>query len=93
MATCARSDCQATATATPVLILHPFALELMRADLDPEPATMHLELPVCPEHQAVTSVDDLVTDDGWTDILQAFRSVGRVDPDRASLKLRWQPIA
>lgn len=49
-----------------------------------------LSMVVCPAHQAGMTASDLVTDEGWTQIVHAFSLDHRALPDRATLGLAWK---
>lgn len=83
--TCSRKDCPAVAVARPVLLL--------ASALAPEiKARAELDLPLCFEHKAETTVEHLLTDDGWMLLETTFGSAGKAPPARDLTTITWEPI-
>lgn len=79
---CSHNDCARDGTKMPVLLLHP------PAPL-PGEARVDLGLLVCPEHQATTTLDELLGDEAWKMILAVCHVTGRVEPDRSRTTFEW----
>lgn len=81
---CARLNCQHAATCYPVLTFTP--------EGHPESARGHLRmlLPLCDEH-AFTEPTHFINDEGWAELVQSLRTNGQRDPDRASLRVQFEP--
>lgn len=82
---CGRIDCKKQGTAYPVLELR------LRGYLG-APAQSMIGMAVCPEHQKETAVADLVSDEGWAQILDAFIVGNRILPDRELTTMHWEPV-
>ena len=55
-------------------------------------AEFKLPLLICQEH-ATDDVAQFVNDEGWRQIVAVVKAAGRAYPDRASLRVRYVPIA
>lgn len=51
------------------------------------PANATTELRVCDEHKEVTKLADIITDEGWEQIVKGFESVGKIKPERKLTEL------
>jgi hypothetical protein len=58
-----------------------------------EPVRAALGLAVCGEHKDSAVVADFLSDEGWAQIADGFRQIGRVDPDRRRTQLAWRSYA
>lgn len=86
MTACARKACPHAGTRQPVLLAMPRDLP----EYAGPPVELILGILVCDEHQATTQAADLVTDEGWEQIVAAFAAVNRARPDRSTLGLAWK---
>lgn len=86
MSGCARQGCAEEGTHHPVLL----AMPANRPDYAGPPLELVIGILVCPTHQAGAVAADFVTDEGWAMIVGATTTVGRAEPDRASLGLVWK---
>lgn len=57
------------------------------------PAKVELGLYLCGEHKHEAKIEDLVTNEGWDQIVEAFAGAGRAIPDRKRTKLAWKAIS
>ncbi len=56
----------------------------------PVPAWLGLYL--CDAHKKETRVEDIVTDEGWTQICEGFKKARRVLPKRKLTQLQFRPV-
>lgn len=56
------------------------------------PLQISTSLGVCDEHKGETKLDDVLTDDGWNKIVDALRADGKVDPDRSTARVYFDPV-
>ncbi len=81
---CQRKGCTNEATLLPSMKFY--------ADRDSLPATSVAQLPTCQQCADKIDLDDLITDEGWEMVVQAFRRVGRVDPVRSLTEVGFVEI-
>lgn len=81
---CGHVECGKPASHHPHLLL-----KAKGYDKPHQPADVHMGLPVCDEHMAQTTVADLVSDEGWATLEDAFLSTGRYPPDRDTVEIAW----
>ena len=81
---CARAGCPEAGTWIPVLVLSAGYGAPARGAIG--------ALAVCQAHRDATTVDELVTDAGWAQIVSAFLVIGRAAPIRTLTKLDWQSV-
>jgi hypothetical protein len=60
---------------------------------DGPPAVLYFDLRVCDAHRASLRLHDVVTDEGWRFIVDAFMRLGRARPVRDRTQLRFEPLA
>jgi hypothetical protein len=60
---------------------------------DGPPAVVRFNLHVCEAHRASLRLNDVVTDEGWRFIVDAFMRLGRARPVRDRTQLRFEPLA
>lgn len=85
---CARFGCSAEAIATPVL-----RVWASRAHHGSHPPIeLKIALPHCEEHKAAATVADMLTDEGWAELVRDVRSLGRAAPDRTTAELGWEAL-
>lgn len=87
--TCARSDCNNTASMIPQIRVwakgYPKKYHA--------PIEMSIDLPHCEDCAAKTKLDDLVGEEQWSTITKVVhRTLGRLPPDRDSAELHWGGI-
>lgn len=51
-----------------------------------------MSLNVCDACMDKTTVDDLLSDEGWATLVAAIASIGKVEPERKLTQLAWEPI-
>lgn len=82
---CDHTGCAAPSDVRPVLLI-----------FSPLPGTCPARGVIGREYCAacarLLTVDDFVTDEGWTQIAQRFASIGKMQPDRARLQLILEPL-
>jgi hypothetical protein len=57
-----------------------------------EPATAAMGLLICDDHKKATAVPDLISDEGWAQIVASFDAIKRTRPDREATGLRWHYV-
>lgn len=84
---CGATDCTNVGTARPVLVV--------RAWIGEAGVDMELQLPVCADHQALVTVGEFLTDDGWVLCRQGYIAARGPDtpPLRGLTSLGWHPMA
>lgn len=85
--TCDRLGCACPAAWSVALDLWP------APPYDGPPAVMRFNLRVCETHRASLRLSDVVTDEGWRFIVEAFTRLGRARPVRDRTQLRFEPLA
>jgi hypothetical protein len=98
-AICAWQDCENPSTQHPHLVLRPADADIeLFKERHPEAAGLdnslaeaeaHMSLGVCDEHAAECTVDDLVSDEGWSVICNVFTETGRFPPERSKTEVLW----
>jgi hypothetical protein len=81
---CNRAGCGRAAT-------HWVGLKL-RVDQRSMPADAFTGIAVCAFHRQTLVVDDVVCDDGWTQIVEGFTRLGKPPPSRHLTVLLFRPI-
>lgn len=56
------------------------------------PAPCILSLAICDVHKETGSVDDFLSDGGWTQIVEGFATLGKVPPARERTTLEWRAL-
>lgn len=84
--TCMRTGCSATEQLA-IPLIHCWALGMPRSRR--YRATMTLPLWTCARCREATSIEHLITDQGWDRILGYFAARRLLPPDRASAELEW----
>lgn len=57
------------------------------------PVTATLGLGLCTKHAQTATIADFVTDKGWEQIVNTFKTVGKAEPCRESLEMEMVPVA
>lgn len=57
-----------------------------------QPARSLAGIPVCEEHKAAITLEFLLTDIGFAQIVKAFQRIGKVPPDRSATVLEFIDI-
>jgi len=83
MASCSRQGCQSPATHMPELRVW----ALGRPKLPNQSARVLIRVPVCEPCGLKLTAEDVVSDAGWEELLDAFDLEGKAEPDRASLEV------
>lgn len=81
---CARVGCPEAGAWIPVLVLSAGYGAPARGAIG--------ALVVCQAHRDATTVDELMTDAGWAQIVDAFLAIGRAAPIRKLTKLDWEAV-
>lgn len=85
MTECARTGCTAPARWLPVFVIYAHTGSPARATVS--------DLPCCDAHKAATTLADLLTDEGWAQIVASFLDRGFAAPVRPRTRLDWEPLA
>jgi len=85
---CPNSKCDAPAKYLPVMLLYPPRKLFRRSP----PARSIVGIAVCEAHRASISLDFLLTDAGFDQIVKAFELMGKVPPERAATVLEFIDI-
>lgn len=76
---CCKAGCERAAT-------HHLGLRLWAKGLpkSSRPAEGALDMPLCRDHARSATADELLSDESWVRLCDAFRRAGKAEPDRAS---------
>jgi hypothetical protein len=85
---CTRSGCANEARWFPVLLLYADRRQYPMG----VPARAVLGLPTCDACKAGLRVSDVLSDDGWAQIVSGFRGAQKVVPHRADTELTFTPL-
>lgn len=85
--TCQRLGCCANADRVPTLRVWPVG----EPKLPAKSAEISFGALWCCEACAkAVSIEDVIDDDGWSQLVAMFKTRGKAEPDRASLELHWK---
>jgi hypothetical protein len=89
---CGMAYCSATATHRPVLML--WAAQTVKHGVMhmKKPAEAEVGIGLCAEHAKYTTAQDLITDEGWRLITEAFLAAKKMPPVRHMTKLKLIPL-
>lgn len=85
---CSKKLCVFDGTHRPVLLVRPKD----HPSYAGPPMEIVLGLFVCASHQRSTTPADLLTDEGWDQIVAQVVTTGRAEPDRETVGLIWQRV-
>lgn len=54
-----------------------------------KPIEMVIGIPVCGRCQRTARAKDYMTDEGWSDLCARLKIIGKAEPDRDTMGLRW----
>lgn len=79
---CQRVDCPHVGIWYPLILL-------AHSSAPDRQATMCIDVRICDEHKRGTSLDDLVSDEQWPQLVRTFIDAGKAAPTRELTVLRW----
>jgi hypothetical protein len=80
---CSKQDCTANGIWIPVLKCTPDKKNFL---------TAKIRLPLCDDHKAATTINDLVSNEGWKQICQVAINAGRKPPRREYTTIEWERL-
>ena len=83
MRSCSVKECDQTAEWIPKLMMSPNARVWVKG---------HLDVPHCDHHKERTLTKDLISDDGWAQIMKGFDAVHALRPKRGLTLIEWERI-